>query len=321
MSKKSNKYKQLSQIACFVNHPCERLHNRNMFKIYSRFFYLKDPESINFELATYNFEVNIFGSRASSFILAAVLKHHLDKYSREEPLIPQIQDNLLVDNLVTGCSTETEAIEFFQKSRSIFSDAAMNLRDWSSNNETINTLSLAKNVYGAEVTHLLGIKWNTKLDQISLDSFVPTERTAWTKRQIFSEFARIFDPFGWLAPVVLTGKVFIRSLWQSKVLWDGFIHRELQKEWETILISLKEATEFKYPRQISSNDTYRLDIFVDSSLICYAAVAYLNNQLLFTKTRLAPDRTIPDLELMAMTLGVKLGEFLQKNFEIRYPKN
>ena len=140
----------------------------------------------------------------------------------------------------------------------------MNLRDWSSNNETINTLSLAKNVYGAEVTHLLGIKWNTKLDQISLDSFVPTERTAWTKRQFFSEFARIFDPFGWLAPVVLTGKVFIRSLWQSKVLWDEFIHRELQKEWETILISLKEATEFKYPRQISSNDTYRLDIFVDS---------------------------------------------------------
>ena len=82
---------------------------------YLRFFYLKDPESKNFELATYNFEINIFGSRASSFILAAVLKHHLGKYSSEEPLIPQIQDNLLVDNLVTGCSTETEAIEFFSE--------------------------------------------------------------------------------------------------------------------------------------------------------------------------------------------------------------
>ena len=168
-------------------------------------------------------------------MLAAVLKHHLGKYLSEELLIPQIQDTLLVDNLVIGCSTETEAIEFFQRSRSVFSDAAMNLRDWSSNNETINTLALAKNVYGAEVTHFLGIKWNTKLDQISLDSFVPTKRTAWTKRQIFSEFARIFDPFGWLAPVVLTGRIFNRSLWQLKILWDDFVHWELQKEWETIL--------------------------------------------------------------------------------------
>ena len=82
----------------------------------------------------------------------------------------------------------------------------------------------------------------------------------------------------------------------------------------------KKATEFKYSRQISSNDTYRLDIFVDSSLICYAAVAYLNNQLLFTKTRLAPDRTIPELELMAMTLGVKLEEFLQKTLKSVTPK-
>ena len=51
-------------------------------------------------------------------------------------------------------------------------------------------------------------------------------------------------------------------------------------------------------------------MFVDSSLISYAAVPYLNNQLFFTKTRLAPDRTIHELELMATTLGVKVGDFL-----------
>ena len=84
----------------------------------------------------------------------------------EEPLIPETQENLHVENLVTGCSTEAEALEFFERSRSMFRNAAMNLRDWSSNNETIDTLALAKNVYEAEVTHLLGIKWNTKLDFI-----------------------------------------------------------------------------------------------------------------------------------------------------------
>ena len=45
-----------------------------------------------------------------------------------------------------------------------------------------------------------------------------------------------------------------------------------------------------------------------------------NNQLLFTKTRLAPDRTIPELELMAKTSGVKLGEFLKRTLKSVTPK-
>ena len=84
----------------------------------------------------------------------------------------------------------------------------LNSRDWLFSNETINTLALAKNVCGAEVAHLPSIKWNTKVDQISLHSFIPTERTTWTKRQIFSDFVCIFDPFDSLAPVVLTWQVF-----------------------------------------------------------------------------------------------------------------
>ena len=101
--------------------------------------------------------------------------------------------------------------------------------------------------------------------------------------------------------MVLTGKILIRSLWQLKILWGKFVGWELQMGWKTIFTSLKEATDFKYSRQISSNGTYRLHIFADSPLIFCAAVAYLKNQHLLTKTRLVPGLKIPESELMAMT--------------------
>ena len=53
---------------------------------YLRIYYLRNPEGEDQgtgHLAVYHFNVNIFGSRASSFILAAVSQHHLKNYNLE----------------------------------------------------------------------------------------------------------------------------------------------------------------------------------------------------------------------------------------------
>uniref|UniRef100_A0A1B0DL55 Uncharacterized protein n=1 Tax=Phlebotomus papatasi TaxID=29031 RepID=A0A1B0DL55_PHLPP len=39
-------------------------------------------------------------------------------------------------------------------------------------------------------------------------------------RGILSEIASIFDPTGWLAPVVLRAKLIMQSLWKEKIGWD-----------------------------------------------------------------------------------------------------
>lgn len=38
-----------------------------------------------------------------------------------------------------------------------------------------------------------------------------------TKRKVVSELAKVFDPIGWLAPMILIGKIFVQDLWRAKL--------------------------------------------------------------------------------------------------------
>ena len=67
-------------------------------------------------------------------------------------------------------------------------------------------------------------------------------------------------------------------------------------------------------RQISLNSIYLVDIYVDSSLVSFAAVFFTNN-------RFAPNRTVTDFDFMAMTLGAEFGEFLMGNTDDRDSEN
>ena len=41
-----------------------------------------------------------------------------------------------------------------------------------------------------------------------------------TKRTILSEIARLYDPVGWLAPVLVSAKIMLQNLWLQGVDWD-----------------------------------------------------------------------------------------------------
>ena len=59
-------------------------------------------------------------------MLHAALHCHLQKHS--SPVTVDIANNLYVDNVVTGCTTETEAIEYNTEARAILSKAKFNLQ-------------------------------------------------------------------------------------------------------------------------------------------------------------------------------------------------
>ena len=251
---------------------------------YLRFYYLnsKDEDRGNGQLAVYHFKVNIFGSRAPSFIFAAVLQHHLKKYNLEQPALG-IGRNILVDNLVTGTDTEGEAKTYFKWTREIFPEASMNIREWTSNHPNIMNHPEQQGIAGKRDTHVLGLQWTTKKDQLSLEPFKQHSEAVWTKGKIFSQFATLFDPFGWTAPATLKAKLFIRDLWKENWTWDEELHKQMKEEWNTIAAGLANATTFVRPGHIP----IIRKVFVDSSLSAYAAAAYLNGELYMAKTRLA----------------------------------
>ncbi len=281
-----------------------------------RFFFLEDFDNPKSKLVTYNFTVNLFGSRASSFILAAVLHEHLGKY--DDAITRNLEQNILVDNIVTGVDDDSAALDYYTYSRTVFTQAAMNLRQWTTTSDSVQSQAKHDGVSGPTEVSVLGIKWDSSDDTLkpATPNFANPQRL--TKRTVLSEVAKIFDPYGWLSPWTLPAKLFIQELWKIDLDWDEELDEQLTSKWSGHTSHFLEALKFKRQRLAIRNrhTPTTLHVFVDSSLKAYAAVAYVVNSkqtsLLFAKTRVAPikQRTIPELELMAMTLGVELATFV-----------
>ena len=93
---------------------------------YTRFLWLSDPTNPESNLIVYRFRVVLFGSVSSPFMLNAALHCHLQKYPSS--VTTDIENNLYVDNIISGCNTEPNAVDYYNKSRSILSQAKFNLR-------------------------------------------------------------------------------------------------------------------------------------------------------------------------------------------------
>ena len=58
-------------------------------------------------------------------MLNTALHYYLRKFST--PIAADIETNLYVDNVISGCDSETDAVNYYNTSRSIMSQAKFNL--------------------------------------------------------------------------------------------------------------------------------------------------------------------------------------------------
>ncbi|GFX09614.1 uncharacterized protein TNCV_2029801 [Trichonephila clavipes] len=74
---------------------------------------------------------------------------------------------------------------------------------------------------------MLGVSWKSILDfflikvKVCLDS-------SYTKRDVLSTIAKIFDPVGLMAPVISKAKIFLQRLWRSKLEWNDLLFRKTE---------------------------------------------------------------------------------------------
>ena len=83
---------------------------------------------------------------------------------------------------------------------------------------------------------ILGLLWYPGTDEFSFS--ISSEIRPCTKRNVLSTVARLFDPCGFLSPVTLAIKLFIRRLWILKLDWDESPPHEICEEWEKFLNSI-----------------------------------------------------------------------------------
>ena len=284
-------------------------------------------------ISKYWFNRVIFGVTSSQFLLNGIVQAHGSKYEKINPeFARKVKNHFYVDYLNTGVYSTEEGFDFYKKMKVRFLEANFNVRKWRTNdeedqcklinlyekNEGVNSGVEMNNVNSINNDKVLGLYWNHKKDIISLKinkvvkkviNIIPT------KRNILSVIASVYDPVGYLQPIVFKLKILFQKLCKSKLEWDDDIGILVNK-WKEIVTSLtsSETVSFNrcfYPYDINDPiDKCYLHGFSDASISAFAAVVYFGSisrcgnvaiKFVTSKSRILPlnkSYTIPRLELL-----------------------
>ena len=178
---------------------------------------------------------------------------------------------------------------------------------------------------------ILGVLWDNEED--SFKFHVKLKDGPFTRRGLLSALSSVFDPLGFLAPLILAAKLLLQDLCRRKYDWDDRLSEEDVKVWKRWLEGLRNLSAVSVPRCLIRSDMGDFDTlfqtqlhhFADASSVAYSTVSYLRViasngtilcNFLLGKSRLAPLKTvsIPRLELVAATMATKVDVSLRNNF-------
>ncbi|XP_070162764.1 uncharacterized protein [Polyergus mexicanus] len=141
---------------------------------------------------------------SSSFLAIRCMQEVARQMSQEYPEAAEvISKDFYVDDLLTGADTVDNLLRIKQDIISILTSARFELRKWRSNGPGLGDhLSNESIVMLGEATKILGLWWNTDMDTFHYKLKLEIQQKI-TKRCILANIAQIYDPLGWLGPVIV----------------------------------------------------------------------------------------------------------------------
>ena len=269
-----------------------------------------------------------YGTTAAPYLAIKTLQRLAEDEQHNFPKAAHIAlQDFYVDDLLSGADTVIEALELQSALISMFRTAGFTLRKWSSNTkELLKSLTEMKDESAIEITEdgtrkSLGILWAPDDDTFRFKAKV-TKAEKITKRLILSEVAKLFDPLGWLAPVVIKAKLLIQELWLEKLNWDETVPNKITQEWSKFQAELSNVEKIVIPRWTCQTKSSQIELhgFCDASEKAYGAAIYIkdanNDQsktaLLTAKSKIAPVKTKTTLPRLELCSAVLLARLLSK---------
>lgn len=275
----------------------------------------KDPTMV------YRMNTVTYGTKCAPFLATRVLKQVALDEAANFPLASKVVlSDVYMDDIVTGCQDLESAKNLKLELTQLFMTCGMTLHKWNSNSEELLGCSnpiLKEHSFAQKAetsTKTLGLFWKSDEDQFIFKVSVKEQNT-FTKREVLSTIAKLYDPLGFIGPVICKAKIFLQGLWLEKIGWDDIVPEPFASEWYRFFISLKDIEKIKINRYLLNADVQSVTIvgFCDASNSAYGAVVYLlccsqrgpsTSRILASKSRVAPLKTvsIPRLELCSCLL-------------------
>ena len=146
----------------------------------------------------------------------------------------------------------------------------------------------------------------------------------------------LFDPIGFLAPVLLQAKILLRKTWEgdlARLKWDDPLPKELVHEMVEFFLQLYDVEDLEFQRSLWPKENVvgkpELIVFSDGSVLAFGTVAYVRwkletgswwTSLIMAKSKIAPKNriTVPRLELNGAVLAKRIKEFTVGQLDIEF---
>ncbi|XP_055527660.1 uncharacterized protein LOC129720235 [Wyeomyia smithii] len=308
---------------------------------YQQVFWRARPED---PLEVYQLATVTYGTACAPFLATRTLEQLCKDERKRFPLASQAGTvDFYVDDLLSGAETIEKALDLQNEFIQMMASGGFKLHKWASNCPALlESVPNADNEQIAffkdeKTTRTLGLTWQprqdvflTKLHEIDFHNGPVT------KRSIYSDIAKLYDPLGLLGPVIFAAKIRLQRLWQLEIEWDDVLSDDEAEHWTTFRNQLVQMGEIPIKRGVFPYNfpcQVELHGFCDASNLGYGACVYvrsINNSghcstiLLTSKSRIAPLKnakpTIPRLELCGARELARLISNITHNLNITFSK-
>lgn len=296
-------------------------------------------DKVNSEVQTYRLLTLTFGTSSAPYLAVKTIQHIAKLEQAIYPLAAQtIFSNFYVDDLLSGADEVSDAVEMQRQLVELLQGAGFKLCKWSSNSSTFlngiptehQETKFPMAIDGDKNIKTLGLYWHPVNDVFQFRTAMIPMSEKLTKRRILSDVAKLFDPSGWLAPVTITAKIILQSLWLTGLDWDDTLPESITQTWtnyRTQLPSIEQISISRWIGTTAKSKSIQLHTFCDASQQAYAAVVYLrvvnekgeiSIHLLAAKTKVAPIKPISlaRLELCGAVLASRLVDRMQQDLQL-----
>ena len=290
---------------------------------------------LNIEPEVYRMTVHLFGAKSSPSCAAFCLREVANEFGKffEPNVSRNVKQSFYVDDFLSGARNCEEAIKLVKNMREIMEMGGFNLTKWKSTsakvmesipNSCCGKVECGELFGGGNV--VLGIRWSLETDEFFFNAETWDLNKPATKRGLIAVINSVYDPLGFLAPVILEARVIYRSACREQTDWDEILSDSIKVKWERWCSSLKDLKDLRIPRYCLDENKpmdLQLHVFSDASSYARGCVCYLRLtrgdepagcHLIMAKSLLADEekRTIPQNELEAATDAVMMARVVKR---------